>query len=196
LHTDELTYSVIAPLSDARVAGSLLESYQRLAGALVEALRLLVLPVQVQEHSSLPSSQNANPVCFEVPSSFEITVEGKKLIGSAQARRREGVLQHGSLPLYGDLTRITRVLAFPDQETREQAARRLLQRATTVEAALGREVTWQEAADAFVKAFQTVFQLDLQAGELSPVEKEKAAELAVLKYEHPEKSERVGKFIP
>ncbi len=193
LHTDELTYSVIAPLSDPRVAGSLLDSYQRLAGALVEALRLLVLPVQVQEHSSEPSSQNTNPVCFEVPSSFEITVEGKKLIGSAQARRKEGVLQHGSLPLFGDLTRITQVLVFPDEETRAQAARRLLQRATTVETALGRKVTWQEAADAFVKAFQTVFQLDLQPGELTRVEKERAAELVALKYDHPEKTERVGK---
>ena len=40
-----------------------------------------------------------NPVCFEVPSTYEITVNGKKLIGSAQARKKEGVLQHGSLPL-------------------------------------------------------------------------------------------------
>jgi len=43
-----------------------------------------------------------NPVCFEVPSSDEITVTAKKLIGSAQARKKEGVWQHGSLPLTGD----------------------------------------------------------------------------------------------
>ncbi len=99
LHTDELTYSVIAPLNEPRVAGTLLESYQRLAKALVEALHLLVLPVQVQEQAVVPAAQTTNPVCFEVPSAFEITVDGKKLIGSAQARRKEGVLQHGSLPL-------------------------------------------------------------------------------------------------
>ena len=44
LHTDELTYSVIAPLSEPRVAGTVLESYRRLAQALVEALGLLVCP--------------------------------------------------------------------------------------------------------------------------------------------------------
>ncbi len=33
LHTDELTYSVIAPTDEPRVAGSILESYNRLAQA-------------------------------------------------------------------------------------------------------------------------------------------------------------------
>lgn len=182
LHTDELTYSVIAPLKDPRVAGSLLESYQRLAGALVQALNLLVLPVEVQAKSAEPAGQNPNPVCFEVPSAFEITVGGKKLLGSAQARRKEGVLQHGALPLSGDLTRILQVLAFPDERARLQAAGRLLQRATTVEAALGRLVTWDEAAHAFAQAFRTTFDLDLQRGDLSAAEKSRAEELVVHKY--------------
>jgi len=186
LHTDELTYSVIAPLHDPRVSGTLLESYQRLAGALVEALRLLVLPVEVHGKVSATADQNPNPVCFEVPSAFEITAEGKKLVGSAQARRKEGVLQHGSLPLSGDLTRILQVLAYPDERSRARAAERLLQRATTVETALGRPVGWEEAAQAFVEAFHTVLNLDLQAGELSSLEKKRTEELIAAKYSHPE----------
>lgn len=189
LHTDELTYSIIAPLDDPRVIGSLLDSYQRLAGALVEALRRLVLKVEIQEKAETVSSQNPNPVCFEVPSAFEITVDGKKLIGSAQARRKEGVLQHGSLPLLGDLTRILQVLVFPNEAARQHAAKRLLQRATTLEAALGRPVTWQEAACAFEDAFRIKFELDLQQGELSESEKARAEELAKRKYAHPEKTE-------
>ncbi len=78
-----------------------------------------------------------NPVCFEVPSAYEITVQGKKLIGSAQARRKEGVLQHGSLPLKGNLARITDALTFVDETERLNAAHRLLERATTVETVLG-----------------------------------------------------------
>jgi lipoate-protein ligase A len=189
LHTDELTYSVIAPLKEPRVAGSLLDSYQRLAGALTEALRRLALNVEIQEKAETPSVQNANPVCFEVPSAFEITVDGKKLIGSAQARRREGVLQHGSLPLYGDLTRILQVLVFPDEAARGRAGERLIQRATTLEAALGRPVSWQEAARAFEEAFQTVFELDLQPGGLTEIEAARAEELAQRKYADPEKTE-------
>jgi lipoate-protein ligase A len=185
LHTDELTYSVIAPLNEPRVAGTVLESYRRLAQALVEALNLLSMQVEVNENSSAPHGTSTNPVCFEVPSTYEITVGGKKLVGSAQARRKEGVLQHGSLPLTGDMTRILQVLAFPDEESRTRAAGRLLSRATTVEAALGRKVQWDEAARAFISAFGSVLALDLQPGSLTPDENKRAVELVRVKYGHP-----------
>jgi lipoate-protein ligase A len=185
LHTDELTYSVIAPLDEPRVAGTVLESYRRLAQALVQALNLLSLPVQVNENSSAPLAAAANPVCFEVPSTYEITVGGKKLVGSAQARRKEGVLQHGSLPLAGDLTRIIQVLAFPDEASRALAAARLLSRATTVETALHRDVSWDEASRAYITAFKSVLALDLQPGSLTADEKKRTEELVRVKYGHP-----------
>lgn len=189
LHTDELTYAVIARAEEPPVAGTVLESYQRLAQALVEALRLISLPVQVNERAT-PNSQNnsdktINPVCFEVPSTYEITIGGRKLIGSAQARRRQGVLQHGSLPLKGDLTRILQVLVFPDESTRQAAANRLLTRATTVETALGRTVSWETAAQAFTLAFQSVLAMDLRPAGLTETEKSRARELVEKKYTHP-----------
>lgn len=127
LHTDELTYAVIAPLNEPRVAGTVLKSYHRLAQALVEALNLLSMPVEIHKNSSAQHARSLNPVCFEVPSTYEITVGGKKLVGSAQARRKEGVLQHGSLPLSGDLTRILQVLVFPDEESRSPRGREAAQ---------------------------------------------------------------------
>jgi len=194
LHTDEITYAVIAPINEPRVAGTLLESYSRLAAALVVALQLLSLPVEVQEHASpvqesgLPRTRNKtpNPVCFEVPSKYEITIGGKKLVGSAQARRKEGILQHGSLPLAGDLRRILQVLTFPDEEARAQAANHLLERATTVETALGRVISWSEAAQAYTIAFRSVLALDLQTGVLSLQESERTEQLVASKYNHPE----------
>ena len=185
LHTDELTYAVIAPPQEPRLAGTVLESYHRLALALVEALNLLSMPVEVNETSAASPGKDPNPVCFEVPSTYEITVSGRKLVGSAQARRKEGVLQHGSLPLTGDLTRILQVLVFPDERARRLAAERLLQRAITVEAALGRKVSWDEAAHACIRAFSSVLSLDLQPGDLTLAEKTRAAELVQSKYAHP-----------
>ena len=182
LHIDELTYAVIASPDEPRVVGTVLESYRRLAQALVGALELLRLPVQVNENSPAQPDSTPNPVCFEVPSTYEITVDGKKLVGSAQARRKEGVLQHGSLPLTGDLTRIIQVLAFPAEPARARAAARLLGRATTVETALGRKVTWDEAAGAFISAFTSVLALELQPGSLTASEKDRAEELARVKY--------------
>jgi lipoyl(octanoyl) transferase len=199
LHTDELTYSVIAPLDEARVAGTVLESYHRLAQALVEALNLLTctsisnagsMQVEVHENSPISRSSGTNPVCFEVPSTYEITVGGRKLVGSAQARRKSGVLQHGSLPLSGDLTRILQVLAFSDEEARSLAAERLIMRATTVENALDRKVSWDEAARAIAKAFGDVLALVLHPGDLTPDEKSRAEELVQIKYGHPSWTEK------
>jgi lipoate-protein ligase A len=190
LHTDELTYSVTAPPDEPRVAGTVLESYNRLAQALLSAVHDLGLPVEMKEGKA-DGNGNPNPVCFEVPSTYEITVNGKKLIGSAQARRRDGVLQHGSLPLTGDLARICQALSFPDESARAAASQRLLERAATVEAVLGRAVTWGAAAQAFVRAFEAQLGLRLEAGELSQKEISRAEELVREKYAHPSWTERV-----
>ena len=189
LHTDELTYSVTGPISEPNLAGSLLESYNRLAGALLAAVQDLGLLVEMKEGKA--ENGIPNPVCFEVPSTYEITVNGKKLIGSAQARRKEGVLQHGSLPLTGDLTRICQALVFADESAREAAMERLLARATTVESVLGREVDWESAAQAFVRAFEAQLELKLEAGELSQSELSRAEELVHEKYAHPSWTEKL-----
>lgn len=190
LHTDELTYSVIAPNDEPRLAGSVLESYNRLAQALLRAVKNLELPVEMKEGKANGIS-TPNPVCFEVPSTYEITVNGKKLIGSAQARKREGVLQHGSLPLTGDLARICQALLFADEAAREDASKRLLARATTVESALGRAVSWETAAQAFIGAFEAQLGLSFENGELSEAESRRTDELVKEKYDHPSWTERV-----
>ena len=191
LHTDELTYSVIAPLSEPRVAGSVLESYQRLSRALLAALHVLNIPAEAHPIESSHSSQENLAVCFEVPSNYEIVVHGKKLIGSAQARRKNGVLQHGTLPLWGDLTRITRVLSYSTEQDRNAAAMRLLSHATTVETVLGHPITWEMAAQAFMDSFQSELNLELVRGELSNEEIKLADQLEAEKYSHPTWLERI-----
>ena len=191
LHTDELTYSVIGSAAEPLLAGGVLESYNRIAQALLLAVKNLGLPVEMQEAKTNGAGMIPNPVCFEVPSTYEITVGGKKLIGSAQARRKEGVLQHGSLPLTGDLTRICQALVFETETARIGASKRLLGRAPTVESALGRTVSWETAAQAFIQAFETQLGLGVERGDLSAAEAQRAEELVREKYAHPSWTERV-----
>jgi lipoate-protein ligase A len=208
LHTDELTYSVTGPHSEPRLAGSVLESYRVLSRALLRALLLLEIPAEAQEKPHPlpsvppPSPQSGegggdggvgevNPICFEVPSNYEITVSGKKLVGSAQSRRKEGVLQHGSLPLYGDLARITQALVFPDEAARQEAALRLLGRAATAEQVLGWPLDWETAAQAFASAFEQALQLKLETGEPTEEEMRHAERLVVEKYANQKWTERV-----
>lgn len=182
LHTDELTYAVIAPNNEPRMTGGVIESYFRLSKALLAALEQLHLPARADNEYKLPPGmQPGGAVCFEVPSNYEITANGRKLIGSAQARRKDGVLQHGSLPLYGDLTRITRALAYPDEQAREQAANRLLEHAATIEM-LGKKLSWDEAAGAVADAFSRTLNITFQEETLSAGELRRAEELVAQKY--------------
>jgi len=190
LHTDELTYSVCGSEQEPILAGDILSSYQKLSSAILAALQQIGLGVQALPQEDNTSNKTPEPVCFEIPSNYEITAEGKKLVGSAQARRRGGVLQHGTLPLYGDLTRIVQVLTFPDSASRTKAAERLLSRATTVESAIGGLVSWQQAADSFIQAFSETLHLELIRGELTQAEQQLAEELVKDKYGNPDWTNR------
>lgn len=182
LHTDELTYSIAAPLDDPVAQGTLLESYQRISFALLSALALLGIEADANRTYAHSPTNQKEPVCFEVPSNFEITVSGKKLIGSAQARKNGGVLQHGSLPLFGDLSRITRVLNYPDEQKKLEGISRLQDHAGTILSLTGKYVTINDAQDAFITAFAKELHLNLQKTDPSEEETIIANELMIKKY--------------
>ena len=176
LHIDELTYSVIGPKTDPHLRGSLMDSYRQISRALYQALLSLGLSVEI--HTGKNPLAHHQPICFENPSDFEITVNGKKIIGSAQARKKEGILQHGSLPLSGNLARITEVLAYSTENDRAEAKKILLEKAATASSESGQEISWEKAALAFRKAFTEVLNLDLVEKNLSSWELERARYLA------------------
>lgn len=176
LHVDELTYSLALPAQHPLAHGGIVESYGKISEALLLALRSLGAHVAAKRAEAAEGV--LSPVCFDTPSHYEIAVEGKKLVGSAQVRRRDGILQHGTLPLCGDIARICDVLAYPDESARAAARTEVRLRAITLEQALGRPVDWQTAADAVANAFAETFSITLTVGELSTHEQDHAARLA------------------
>jgi lipoate-protein ligase A len=177
LHTDELTYSVTAPIDHPLLAGGVASSYRRLSQGLVAGLRLLGVDADTAPEQPLTEADRSNPVCFEAPSAYEITAGGRKLIGSAQLRRAAGVLQHGSLPLWGDLGRICNVLAYRDMAARALAAERLRRRATTLEQLLSRRVAWDQATESLAAGFREALNLQWTIGEPSDGEQTRAVAL-------------------
>jgi lipoate-protein ligase A len=174
LHTDEATYSLIISQDDPRIQGGIVESYRVLSLGLLKSLeRLGVEAVQAAEanEASNSSAGSQGPVCFDTPSRYEITWQGKKLIGSAQLRRKKIVLQHGTLPLRGNLNRILDVLNFSDAERAEQKEL-LPHRATTLEQVLGKVVPFAEAAAALADGFAQ--QLNVTLPELPLTKREQA----------------------
>jgi lipoate-protein ligase A len=170
LHIDELTYSVVAPLQEPRVAGDILTSYRRLSEGLLVGLSLLGCDAVQADRDANDRLSDLSAACFDVPSPYEVVARGRKLVGSAQARRRRTVLQHGTLPLHGDVTRLCQVMALPQPE---RAAMRgtLHQRAITLSEALGRDVLFREAADALARGFAQALNLTLIPDRMSDDER-------------------------
>jgi lipoate-protein ligase A len=184
LHADELTYSLIAPEKEPRVAGGIVESYRRLSAGLVRALeRLGATGIETDRRAEWRAPEG--PVCFEEPSAYEITAGGRKLVGSAQMRAQCVVLQHGAIPLVGDVARICLVLADHPGPAYVHS------RATTVEEALGRAIAWDEAAEALAAGFAEALNLHLEPGKLTDAERAWAEELRVEKYAAEEWTGRV-----
>jgi lipoate-protein ligase A len=120
--------------------------------------------------------------CFDAPSSYEITVGGKKLVGSAQVRKKGVVLQHGSLPLEGDVARIFDFLRVPSEERREELKHELRDRATSLGLALGHSVSFEEVARHLAAGFAQALNLRLVPGQLSQHELALAEKLRREKY--------------
>jgi lipoate-protein ligase A len=122
------------------------------------------------------------PVCFDGPARYEITHGRRKLVGSAQSRRLAGVLQHGTLPLEGDISRIVDGLVFEDPAQRAQARAHLGRRALTLESALGRKVTFAQAVESMAAGLAQALNLELVPAQLTPVEWAAAERLRAEKY--------------
>jgi len=191
LHTDELTYAVIAPIDNPHVAGGVLESYRHLSAGLVAGLQQMDISVEIEPEKQLSEDERGNPVCFQAPSAYEITVKQRKLLGSAQVRRRSGILQHGTLPLKGDITRICEVLQFDSEEDRTSAADALRNRAATVEELVGERLSWESAAQAMSEGFRRALDLDLESGDPSPGELTRAEDLLRERFTNTQWTERI-----
>ncbi|WP_322799872.1 lipoate--protein ligase family protein [Thermoflexus sp.] len=170
LHAGELTYSLVFPETDPRAAGGVLETFRRFAEAFVQALRDLGISGVALAPRLDPAARGDGFVCFETPTDYEVTIGGRKIMGSAQWRHRGVVLQHGSLPLEGDPGAIAAYLRNgPDPE-------RLRRRAITLREAAGRPVTFEEAAAAIVAAFRRLLAIEAQPGALTPEERRRIPE--------------------
>ena len=169
----EVTYSVVAAAGDFPGADDLLETYRWIGVALERGLGGLgapaaMVPVQPSDPASMPA------FCFARTGSYEIEVEGRKLVGSAQRRQGAGFLQHGSIMLGAAPERLRRV--FPGEADP-------LRGMTTVEAVLGRRPSFDETVAALAAGFRATPSVDLAPGGLDAAEADRMRALERDKYD-------------
>ncbi len=140
-HEHEVTYAVAAPIAPF---GGLRAAHRAIHTRLAAALHSLGADAALAP-ARPPGPLSAGP-CFAAPVGGEVMVGGRKVVGSAQVRLRAAFLQHGSILLDGSQDVVRRVSRAPVAGSGE----------TTLAAALGRPVTFDEAAAAIVEAWWDV----------------------------------------
>jgi lipoyl(octanoyl) transferase len=140
LHHREVTYSVTLP-AGIDAPGIL---YDAINEILLGALRSLGVDANVVRSADrLPPPASAP--CFERPADGEIALRGRKLVGSAQLREGDAVLQHGSILVHDDQALVARL-----------AVRTIgsVERAGTLFEELGREPSTEEVARALIDSLE------------------------------------------
>lgn len=136
-HARELTYAVAAPAG----LGSLREMYRSVHSMLADAVRRLGAPAVLAAMPARLPRPGDGP-CFAVPVGGEVTVKGRKVVGSAQVRRGEAFLQHGSMLLEDSQELVHRLAGAPAGPSADAPLSLLT----------GRAVSFDEAAAAVLDA--------------------------------------------
>ncbi len=175
LHDRELTYSFTSGLDG--LPPGVNGAHRRISSALARGLHRLGFEAELARHSERGSSQ----ACFDAPSYSELTVRGKKVVGSAQTRSRAALLEHGSIPLELDISRLLTLLKL-DAQRRGPLVERLERRAAGLNQLGQGTVKIELLKAAIAGGFEEEFGFVLEPGELSPEERALANELLATKY--------------
>jgi lipoate-protein ligase A len=186
LHDDDLTYSICASKDYFTSLGeSINETYKRISLAFLKSLSLLKIEgdwekKSQQENRSTPFS--FSEPCFSSSSKYEIKVDGKKLIGSAQRRFGNSFVQHGSIGLKDQSLDLVDLLPDMDKEKKEKAKTSSGKYFISIQALLGTNPQVSEIISAIKSGFGSFFSVDLVDGQITACELEMTRRL-ITKYE-------------
>ena len=157
-HDTEVTYSLCIPEKNQYFPAVLHQSYQHICGAVMKGLTKLGLQ---------PSYVPIN----------DIIVNGKKISGCAQTRKKGIILQHGTLLMDVDVDKMFSLLKVPDEKIRDKMIANVKERVTSLQAQLGRKVSTDEVVNQLVAGFKEFFGIELESSQITAQEQQRAAEL-------------------
>jgi lipoate-protein ligase A len=164
--TGEITYSLTARAHD--LGKDIPAIYTSSYAAITDALRLLGIPADFS-----PGDQKNCP---------NLTVNNRKISGSAQTVKRNIVQQHGTLLLNVNLPLMFQLLRVKSVDTCSLAAQIAERKITSVQNELGHAVTVETAANALAQGFKAMLKINLKTAELTLYEQALANKLCSSKY--------------
>ena len=161
-----LNYTIVLDSNDQLVKGlDIAKSYEVLCSGIIRGLKLLGL----------------SAISFVSPGS--IFIRGKKISGSAQLRRRNVILHHGTLLVSSDLNILKKVLSAYNEGKREESTS-IWNPVTKIEDEIGQEISISEIKNILVQGFKESIGIELKPGKITLAEDEIANKIYYTKYSH------------
>jgi lipoate-protein ligase A len=163
----EITYSVTVATEDLGTA-DVFAAYNLICNGLIEAIKILGI------------SADFNP--GDPKNCPNVSVNGRKISGSAQSHKSGILLQHGTLLVDVDLKKMFTFLNVPWAKTCMEVVNVAEKKITSVKQELASSVSMKEAYTALVKGFEKALKISLKEGELTSYEQKLAEKLCKEKY--------------
>lgn len=171
LHNGELTYSFVG--HESLLGKNIATAYARICSGLIAGFKDLGLTVVLGDSRSKRGSYRDKEDCFLAITTADLKLDEKKLVGSAQLRRGDWVLQHGSILLEQPQELMPGLLGSKPVsgiETDQTRHANLFEYIPT-------PIAVAELSSIFKHGFEQAFDLTLLESDFSEVELRKASEL-------------------
>ncbi len=138
-HAEEFTYSFFTESTEQNST-----LYRLVHEVIQHALKELGIHAEFCRSTLTRPQSTSSPdsvSCFTASARYELQVDGRKLVGSAQRRNRNVLLQHGSLPLSSRHKELCSFIALPAGESfdalQEDMVEEMERKTTSLEETLG-----------------------------------------------------------
>ncbi|CAH2212424.1 lipoate--protein ligase family protein [Tepidibacter aestuarii] len=176
LHDNELTYSIVVDEKNPLMDGGIMQTYRYISEGLANGLKVSGVDIDplTRAHKDIKSDKSA--VCFNSKSHYEISINNKKVVGSAQTRKEGIILQHGSIVLDFDVDKLISIIKI-DESKKEKLKRVTLKKASGIENELGKKVDINILQENIIKELEQHFNIEIYEDELSDYEIKLAKQL-------------------
>lgn len=171
LHTDEVTYSVIIPKSHNLFKLNTTELYKSVSYALLKGLRYFGIDAKIEKNKKVNDEKNKfSPYCFSSITRYELKFNGKKIIGSAQRRYKDSILQQGSIPLNDCNLNLDEFILSEDlnKEKKRNIASNFNY---SISKLINRNVLYEEVVESMKMGFEDTFRISFRIKQITSSQK-------------------------
>ncbi|MFA5271958.1 MAG: lipoate--protein ligase family protein [Candidatus Omnitrophota bacterium] len=177
LHDNEITYSITCSLEDLDLPREVKKSYEILCSFIKEFYKRLGLHAEFAKYLFYKNIGRYENFCFSSYEHFDFVINGKKIGGNAQRRKRNVIFQHGSIPQKID---------FEVIENSIENVTALQDKTIYLDALLNKKTKFFELSGILKQSFEHIFNVEFIHQDFSQKEKEMSGYLLENKYSRKE----------